>query len=436
MSLVTAILLSRLLGPSDFAIYAICLALTVSLAPVSRMGMNAWLMSREKEPEEQHFNVALGGMLLFSLAVALLAAGALPQLEKFSNVPGLLWPGIFTVALLPIEILSLPAMTRLERDLDYARVMRISLWGQFFGQSSGVALAYLGLGIWGPLIGWLIRSAYTGFACWLAVQRFPRIQWNAPLFAEILRFGFGYTVSTALNSSRTLIVLSVVGQWFGKEAVGIMGLAFRVAEFITPLRAVASRIIVPVLAPVSGTKRLMNVAQQKVSAIEILATIPLAVCGLALYSVSMDFLLGESWVDSLIVLPWILAGKILAVPHAAAFSALNLKGHFRATITITALGLVFAISMIWALGNTYGLEGAAAASLAFWLPSLMLHWVARQRLGFVWNHYAQLWAWAGVAACLSLRFGPALMVFSLLSILFTWREIASVSGEVWKAIQK
>lgn len=436
MSLVTAILLSRLLGPSDFAIYAICLALTVSLAPVSRMGINAWLMSREKAPEEQHFNIALGGMLVFSLAVALAAAGALPQLEKYSNVPGLLWPGVFTVALLPLEVLSLPAMTRLERDLDYGRVMKISLWGQFFGQSSGVILAYWGLGIWGPLIGWLIRSVYTSIACWLAVQRFPRMQWNVAILAEMLRFGFGYTVSMWLNSSRNLIVLSVIGQWFGKDAVGIIGLAFRVVEFIMPLRAVASRIIVPVLAPVSGTRRLMNVAQQKVSEIEILATIPLAICGLVLYSASVDSLLGESWKDSLIVLPWILASKILVVPHAAAFSVLNVRGHFRITIAITALGLIFAILMIWLLGNAFGLEGTAVASLVFWLPSLMLHWVSRERLGFVWNYYAQLWAWAGVAACLSLRFGPIFIIISLFVFLLTWREVRSVAREVIGALRK
>lgn len=436
MSLVTAILLSRLLGPSDFAIYAICLALTVSLAPVSRMGINAWLMSRKYAPEDQHFNIALGGLLAFSIAVALVGVGGLPLLEKFSNVHGLLGPGIFTVLLLPLEVLSLPAMTRLERDLDYGRVMKISLSSQFFGQFSGVILAYLGLGIWGPLIGWLIRSAYTCIACWIAVHRLPRVQWNIKILAEMLRFGFGHTVSTALNSSRNLIILSVIGQWFGKDAVGVMGLAFRVVEFITPFRAVVSRIIVPVLAPVSDTTTLMNVAQRKISEMEMLVTIPIAMCGLGLYSVWAPSLLGASWKDSLIVLPWVLAGRILVVPHAAAFSALNVKGHFRGTIAITALGLVSAILMIWVLGNAFGLEGAAAATLAFWLPSVMLHWLARARLGFAWNYYAQLWAWGGVSACLSLRFGPVFIVIFLLILFLTWREIRAVVRDVVGAFQK
>lgn len=436
MSLVTAILLSRVLGPSDFAIYSICLALTVSLAPVSRMGINAWLISRKKAPEEQHFNIALGGMLSFSIAVALAAAGALPLLEKFSNVHGLFWPGVFTVALLPFEVLSLPAMTRLERDLDYGRVMKIALLSQFFGQFSGVILAYWGLGIWGPFIGWLIRSAYTNIACWIAVRRFPRVQWNIAILGEMLRFGFGHTVSAALNSSRNLIILSVIGQWFGKDAVGVMGLAFRVAEFITPFRAVVARITVPVLAPVSDTTTLMNVAQQKASEMEILVTIPIAICGLALYSATAISFLGVSWNGSLIVLPWVLAAKILVVPHAASFSVLNVKGHFGAAIAITVLGLSFAILMIRILGSAFGLEGAAAASLAFWLPSLMLHWVARERLGFEWNYYAQLWAWAGVAACLSLRFGLVFLVIFLLILLLTWREIRAVANEVIRAFRK
>ena len=134
ISFVTAILLSRLLGPDEFAIYSLCLALTVFLAPISRMGINAWLMSQEKTPNIQVFEIALGGMLVFSISVTLLAVLGLPYLEQFSKVDHLLWPAVLTATLLPLEVLSLPAMTKLERDLDYGDVMRVELVGQFIGQ--------------------------------------------------------------------------------------------------------------------------------------------------------------------------------------------------------------------------------------------------------------------------------------------------------------
>jgi hypothetical protein len=82
------------------------------------------------------------------------------------------------------------------------------------------------------------------------------------------------------------------------------------------------------------------------------------------------------------------------------------------------------------------LEGAAAALLAFWLPSLMLHWLAREQLGFAWNYYAQLWAWGGVSACLSLRLGPAFLAIFLLILFLTWREIRTVVRDVVEAFRK
>ena len=39
----------------------------------------------------------------------------------------------------------------------------------------------------------------------------------------------------------------------------------------------------------------------------------------------------------------------------------------------------------------------------------MPRWVSWERLGFARNYYDQLWAWAGVATCFSLRFGTIFM---------------------------
>jgi len=77
MSLVTALLLSRFLSPADFAIYAVCLSLTVAHSPISQMGINAWLMSREQTPGDLEYKVALGGMLAISLVVAMVTSFAL-----------------------------------------------------------------------------------------------------------------------------------------------------------------------------------------------------------------------------------------------------------------------------------------------------------------------------------------------------------------------
>jgi O-antigen/teichoic acid export membrane protein len=430
MSLVTAVLLSRLLGPSDFAIYAVCLSLSVALSPISQMGINAWLMSREHTPRDNEFNIALGGMLAISLLVAVVTSCALPFLEEFSNVTGLLWAGIFTVALTPLEVLALPASTRLERNLSYRTVTRVSLASQFFGQFIGIILALMDFGVWGPLIGWLVRSLYFCVGCWLAIQQFPSVQWNFSALNVMLGFGLGHTISSALSSGRSLLFLGLIGRWFGGDVVGIVAFSLRVAEFCTPFRVVAGRMIVPVLAPIADKAQLMNIGQRKASELEILITVPLAVCGGALYFLVAIPLLGDAWKDTLIVLPWVLVGKMLVVPHAAAFSALNMKGHFGPTVLITMFGLVLETTVLWFLGRTYGLEGIGAATIVFWIPALMIHWVAIKQLSFAWNFYAQLWAWAGVSACLSMRFGLFFAVGFVSILLMTWREIRDVVREV------
>ena len=65
----------------------------------------------------------------------------------------------------------------------------------------------------------------------------------------------------------------------------------------------------------------------------------------------------------------------------------------------------------------------------------MPRWVSWERLGFARNYYDQLWAWAGVATCFSLRCGTIFIVISLFVFLFPWQEIRSVAREVIGVLQ-
>jgi O-antigen/teichoic acid export membrane protein len=113
-----------------------------------------------------------------------------------------------------------------------------------------------------------------------------------------------------------------------------------------------------------------------------------------------------------------------------------MKGHFGPTISIMMFGLVIETTMLWLLGSAYGFEGIGAATIAFWPPALIIHWVAIKKLSFEWNRCAQLWAWAGVATCLSLRFGPIFIVGALSIFIITWREVRDVVCEVIRTFSK
>lgn len=431
MSLITAIILTQFLGPSDFAIYSVCLSLTIAISPISQMGINAWLISQEKTPSDKEFNIALGGMLTISLFVVVLASLLLPTLEKFSNVSGMFLACLFTLALIPLEVLALPASTRLERKLNYITITKISLVSQFLGQFLGVLLAYFNFGVWGPLIGWFVRSIYFCLACWISVRRFPKVQWDLKVLNRMLCYGLGHTISSSINSGRTLIFLAFIGRWFGGDTVGIVGFTLKVSEFITPLRLVAGRLIIPLLATVSeGNNQQLNAVQQKTAELEILITLPIVICGAALYFFIAIPNLDNSWRSSLDILPWVLISRILIVPHASAYSVLNLKGYFGVTILITLIGIFLETATLWILGKKYGFEGIGAATLSYWIPILIIHWIAIKRFSLSWNPYAQSWAWAGVFFLLSAYYDLSLIIGFTIIILITWNKIKERITEV------
>ena len=70
ITVVSALLLSKALGPGEFALYVFCNSLTGVLRVVSRLGVNACLLTQREEPDALDYQVALTTMLVASLLTA------------------------------------------------------------------------------------------------------------------------------------------------------------------------------------------------------------------------------------------------------------------------------------------------------------------------------------------------------------------------------
>ena len=251
ITVISALLLSKALGPQEFAIYALCSSLSGVLRGVSRLGVNAYLLTKREEPSAEDYDIALATMLACSVVVACAASMALPWLGQFSRIHFLFWPGIVTVSLLPLHVLPLPPLAKLERQLKFKPVVIIELIGQVIGQLTGISLAFCGWGIWGPLTGWVVRAIFQGVAPWVVIGLRPHFQWNIEHAKGMIKFGVGYVLTTSLAQSRSFVLLALVGRLMGQDAVGYMGLTLRAIGLAVPFRAAVSRVIMPAIAPIA-----------------------------------------------------------------------------------------------------------------------------------------------------------------------------------------
>jgi O-antigen/teichoic acid export membrane protein len=410
VTVVSALLLSKFLGPKTFGVYALCTALSGVLYPVARLGINVCLLTQSEEPNTEDYKTALAAMLASSTVVAFAAIMMLPLVRHFSHIPNLFWPGVATVAFLPLHVLALPAIVRLERRLQFRPVVIIELLSQILGHSIGISLAFYGWGIWGPLTGLGVRSLFRGIAPWVVIGLKPTVSWNNRNIWRMIKFGYGYVIATSLGQSRSLVLLSVVGRVVGQEAVGYMGLAVRAVGLIAPFRAAAARVVLPALAPIANVPAVLRRAVDSVVETELILSVPVTVCAVALYAPCINLLLSPSWQPTASLFPWIAAGSLLVSAHATSLSALHIRGLFAESIISTCIGLLALAVALAVMGTSGGVEGCAAATVIVWPTFWLQEWFASRRLGTRWSANGVAWAFGGAGACLAWSLGPWLLL--------------------------
>ena len=425
VTVTAALFFSKLLGPRTFAIYSICTSLSGVLRPLSRLGVNACLLTQSQEPQEKDYQNALASMLLSSALVVSIAFMILPLLGHFCRVPDLFWPGVATISLLPAHVLSLPAITRLERGLHFRPVVIIELVGQVLGQALGIGLAFCGWGIWGPLTGGGARAVFQGVAPWIVIGMRPRVSWDSNNALRMIRYGFGFTFVTSLGQGRNFVMLSVIGRIVGPEAVGLMGLTQRVIGLISPIRAAAARLVLPALAPIANNPHALKKRVESAVETELMLSVPITVVAVSIYLLIVPLVLGAVWQPTIFLLPWIAAGYLLASAHATALSVLHIRGFFIESIISTcALDVVLVVVLILS-GHMFGVEGCAAASVIVWPMFWIQEWFVMRRIEACWVANGILWAIGGAMVCISWRLGPWVIVMPLVIAAVTFSAIQS-----------
>src|SRR5215217_8776205 len=196
VSAVGVIVLTRIIGPEAYGLYAAAFGIYIYLFIVFQWGVNTYLIRREEEPLPQDYNQAFSLLLLLSLAgtgAAILLA--LPLLERWVNLEGFGPVATAMFAVLPVQLLGLVPMARLERALDYRRIALIELTGLIIFYLVALPLAYQGLGYWAPIVGkWVEQLLISSLLYWMSSYR-PQLYWENARVRSMVGYGLGYSSS-------------------------------------------------------------------------------------------------------------------------------------------------------------------------------------------------------------------------------------------------
>jgi len=362
ISLLSMVVMARLLTPDNFGVYVIAL-LVISLPEVIAVSTLGDALIQRKDLRPGYMNsVFLQSMVLSIAFWALLILLAAP-IERLFETPSIVPILIVAGAFLPIGALSAVPAALLQRDLRYKEISAIDVFCNIAAALVGILLAILWKNEW-ALVG---MEAFRRIARTAAFMYFARWTPGANSswldFSELFHFNFANGLSKVLQTFDSMLPKTVIGMTLGPYAVGQFNLAERLqmqahSALVAPFAAVA----MPVASALQDNRPELHRAIEGSIRVSAQLVYPIYAGAFIIAPLAIPVIFGPQWAAAIPVFQILMVIGIRAPMTAMGLSALRGVGRPDSVAWITFVSLV-AMAIFLAIAYPYGLTAIALAIL-------------------------------------------------------------------------
>ena len=431
LSLVGVLLVTRVIGPRQYGLYAVGAGIVNFLCTLGTWGLDVCLLRKTDTPDKKEFHQVFTLLLCIS---SLFLAGLVvlsPLIARFVKMSGVAPVITFLAVAIPLKLLALPAIVKLDRDLNLKQVAINEVTGQISTYAVAIPLAFAGAVSWAPASGFVTQQlVLAGLSFWSAGY-LPSLHWETRLIRQMLKYGLGYSSSTWVWQLRSLVNPLIVGRYAGAQAVAYVAVSIRIVKGLSFANSVTWRIAMPALAKMGGDPiRLRKSVSEGMRLQALAAGFPLAAFALvAPFVIPLGF--GHNWVPALGVFPFVALSYLSNAMFNLHSSVLYLLGkNFQVTLFHIVHVILFAGGALL-LVPRLGFSGYGWAEVVA-LPSyIVIHAFLSQQVGSPSYGVALIWfATATFVLALS-GFGTPVLyggVFVLFLPLLFEKERTSLAG--------
>jgi O-antigen/teichoic acid export membrane protein len=311
LQFVSQVALARLLGPDNFGVYGIGMAVLTFVGFLSGASFSYGLMlQRTVTDDDVRFSFTWQMIAGLGCAIAMFAGA--PLIAQFfgdARVEGM-------VQLLSLASLLLaaaaPATYLLQRDLDFRRLGLVQLASYAAGYLAiGVPMALGGFGAWALGTACVVQAAVALVLTYRAKPHPVKPLFKHPEGAETLATGRAVFITNVVNWLLGNLDRVVIGRVLNAHAVGIYSVAYNLASIpnVLLVGALQPAFVATGAKLADNRERLAQGWLLAVACILVLAT-PAAVVMAMLSSDLVRLLYGDAWAET----AWVLAVMFLCLP--------------------------------------------------------------------------------------------------------------------------
>lgn len=327
ITFIVSIVLARLLSPDEYGLIGILtIFISVFNAIVDSGFTNALI--RKKDASDIDYSTVFYTNLVMSIVLAVALFFCATPIAKFFGRDELIALTQVMSCVVVINALCIVQKARTTKNIDFKTQTKVTLISSLSSGVIGIAMAYLGYGVW-ALVGQQISAQLlTTIFFWIFNKWMPKPEFSWISFKEMWSFGWKLLVSSLIDTTWKEIYQVVVGKFYSPATLGLYTRAKQFSQmFSSNLTSIIQRVSYPVLSSIQDDKVRLKSAYKRVIKTTMLPTFVLMFGMAAVAKPMILVLIGEKWLGCVPFLIIICIYGSLYPLHAINLNMLQVQGR-------------------------------------------------------------------------------------------------------------
>ena len=358
VTFLVSLVLARLITPEEYGLIGIITIFIAVFNSIVDSGFSNALIRKNDIKEIDYSTVFITNMVLsvvlfivfFFLAEPIADFFSQPLLKPLTQVMG---------SIVIINAFAIVQRTILTKNIDFKTQTKASVISSVASGILGIAMAFMGYGVWSLVGQQLSRAFLYTSSLWLYNHWLPRMRFSWNSFRELFGFGWKLMVSALIDTIWREIYQVVIGKCYTAAALGQYTRAQQFGSvFSSNLNTVIQRVSYPVLSSMQDDKLRMKEGYRRVIKITMLVTFVLMLGLAAIAQPMILVLVGDQWLIAADLLPVICFNMMLYPLHSLNLNMLQVEGRsdlflkleiIKKVIAVIPLLMGIFISIYWML---------------------------------------------------------------------------------------
>lgn len=350
VSFLFSIILARLLSPDAYGIIAMPLVFLALAQVFIDSGFSSALV-RKPDLTENDLSTAFYFNIIVGVVCYLILFVASPFIADFYETPilsDLLKVTALTTLFNPLCIIQ---QTILTKKIDFKTQAKVSVLATIFAGVIGVIMAFIGYGVWALVVQQVVSAFVRVVVLWKLSSWRPNAPWSSESFNYLWNYGSKLLASSFLDTIYNNIYPIIIGKFYSANSLGVYTRAQNFADMPSMnITGVLQRVTFPLLSSIQNEEERLLRSYRQLLKLSAFVVFPLMSLLVGIADPMIRVLLGDQWIDCIILLQLICFAKILYPIHAINLNVLQVKGRsdlfLRLEIIKKVLGIIIMIYTI------------------------------------------------------------------------------------------